>query len=62
MAIRELTRNSTPHRLYANGSPDSRLSKCGSGVAEIILRFKKLNFEKKKINFCSKIYDNSLKY
>ena len=58
VAIWQHIRNSTPYRLYANGSSDDPLSNCGSGIAEIILWVEILNF--KKIVFWAKIYGNSL--
>ena len=49
MIILELIRNNTPYRLYTKGRPESVLSNRGSGLAEIILWVKILNF--KKIDF-----------
>ena len=51
--------NSTPHTLCADGSPEGAFSNRGSGIVEQILWVKISNF--KKIDFCDKIYENSLK-
>ena len=58
MVIGEHIRNSTPYKLYANGSPEYRLFNRSNGIAEIILWVKILNF--KKFDFQPKIYENSL--
>ena len=58
MTILEPIRNTTPYRLYANGSSEARLSKRYSGIAGIILRVEIVNCE--KTDFCTKIYENSL--
>ena len=55
----EYIRNTTAYRLYANGSPKDALSNRSSGIAGIILKVKILNIMK-KIDFCPKIYKNSL--
>ena len=52
------TYNQTPFRLYENGSPDIPIFNHGSGIAELILGNEIFNFE--KIEFWSKIYENSL--
>ena len=44
--------------LYANDSPEGCLSNGGSEIAELILRVEVINFE--KVDFCSKMYENSL--
>ena len=46
MAIWEHIRNSTPYRLYANGSSEGSLSNHGSGIPEIIFWVEILNFKK----------------
>ena len=58
MAIWEHIRNSTPYTLYANGCPESTISKLEEGIAVLILRVEILNFE--KIVFWPKIYEYSL--
>ena len=58
MAIWEHIRNSTPHRLYENGSPESVLSNRGNGIVVLILKVKIFNFE--KIDFWPKIYEYTL--
>ena len=61
-ATLEHIRNSTPTRLYANGSPGHAFSNRGSEIALKILRFEKLNLKKSRYSLVNHSFSSLENY